>query len=542
MADVFLSYASEDRERIFPFVGALSSRGWSVWWDRQMIPGDSFEQTIDFEIGRASCIVVFWSESALKSRWVRNEALEGLEREALVPVRLEDVRVPVAFRQSQSVDLTGTLDTGSTGFISLCEAINQQVGSDPNVLTPAPKPPEDVRASIAVMPLRCASASDEDRFLLEGLLEGVTGRLARVPGFFVISSGTTINYLGQTVDSLSVGRSLGVRYIVDGTYRRSGNSVRVSARLTDTTNGEILWSEEHRLEVGSFEEAEDQLVDAVVARLQPELARAELARYSKSRPADMDAWALFQKANARFQLNGWHPEVIREAADLLDQATVKDPGFALAYACKSVLLGVGNRLAFWAEDHSQERAEAMQAAEKAMSLDDSDSRVLGFVGCALADFGATDRALPILDKALEMDPSNAQALVARGFALADKGLLERALADGERALQTSPRDARLAGWIMSHVNVLLRANRIDDALSCAEFACRRDSRLYLCWLMLAICHILKGDKDSARNATGEAYRIVPGMDRAQLQRILGSYALKLLDDANVWPAAWQQPA
>ena len=93
-----MSYASEDRERVFTFVRALSDCGWSVWWDRHMIAGESFEATIDHEIRQAACVMVFWSDAALGSQWVRNEALEGLERNVLVPVTLDPVRVPVAFR------------------------------------------------------------------------------------------------------------------------------------------------------------------------------------------------------------------------------------------------------------------------------------------------------------------------------------------------------------------------------------------------------------------------------------------------------------
>jgi len=542
LADIFLSYASEDRERVFPYVRALTDRGWSVWWDRNMIPGDSFEDTIDHEISRAACVVVFWSEAALGSRWVRNEALEGLERDILVPVMLDTVRMPVAFRHCQTLSTDAFLDMGSAAFASLCDAVRKLVAPEDGSVQPAAAPPVEARASIVVMPLRCNAPDDADRFLLEGLLEQVSQRLARVPGFFVISPGSTIGYLGQSVDSIAVGRSLGVRYVVGGTYRRNGNLLRIAAQLAEAATGEILWSESLQIQADEIASVEDELVDAVVARLEPELARAELKRFAPRRTSDLDAWSLFQKANARFQLNGWHSDVIDEATLLLDEAIERDPDFALAYAAKSVMLGVGNRMALWSGDEEIPRDRALDAAERALVLDDSDSRVLGFVGCALADFGATDRALAVLDKALELDPSNPQALFARSLAWADRGDLEQAIQDGERAMQVSPRDSRLAGWLMSHVSNLLRTGRVDDALRYVEFACRRDPRLYLCWVMKALCHELRGERPRAQDALNEAQRIHPALTRERLQRLIGRQAMGVLDHANVWPEAWRPQA
>jgi dienelactone hydrolase len=105
MSDIFVSYAHEDRDRIAPLVQRLETERWSVWWDRELIPGDRFEQAIDEAISRAKVVVVAWSRAALDSNWVHNEALDGLERGILVPVLLDTVRVPVAFRQMQAARL-----------------------------------------------------------------------------------------------------------------------------------------------------------------------------------------------------------------------------------------------------------------------------------------------------------------------------------------------------------------------------------------------------------------------------------------------------
>jgi tetratricopeptide (TPR) repeat protein len=107
MVDVFVSYATPDRERVRPIVEALEREGWSVWWDRQIGAGTAFDREIEKAIDQSSCIIVAWSESAVESEWVRNEAGEGLDRGILVPVALEDVRVPLAFRRIQTLGTDG---------------------------------------------------------------------------------------------------------------------------------------------------------------------------------------------------------------------------------------------------------------------------------------------------------------------------------------------------------------------------------------------------------------------------------------------------
>ena len=102
MTDIFVSYASEDLERVKPLVAALSERGWTVWWDRELVAGPSFDEEIEKAIESASCVVVVWSEHSIGSRWVRTEANEGLDRDILVPLCIDDVRPPLAFRIAQT--------------------------------------------------------------------------------------------------------------------------------------------------------------------------------------------------------------------------------------------------------------------------------------------------------------------------------------------------------------------------------------------------------------------------------------------------------
>ena len=129
MPDVFLSYAREDRERARVLAHALESDGWSVWWDRKMVAGETFDETIERQLATANSVVVLWSEHSISSEWVRNEASAASERDVLVPVLLDDVKQPLEFRHRHAADLTHWAgDPGDGEFLGLVAGIAAKTG------------------------------------------------------------------------------------------------------------------------------------------------------------------------------------------------------------------------------------------------------------------------------------------------------------------------------------------------------------------------------------------------------------------------------
>ncbi len=107
MSDIFISYASKERDLVVPLVEALSAQGWSIWWDRETIAGTAFDKVIEEQLDAASCVIVGWSHAALDSEWVRDEAEDARKRNILIPVLFEQVGVPLRFRRLHSIDLSG---------------------------------------------------------------------------------------------------------------------------------------------------------------------------------------------------------------------------------------------------------------------------------------------------------------------------------------------------------------------------------------------------------------------------------------------------
>jgi hypothetical protein len=158
VTDIFISYASEDRERAGRLAQAFGAVGWSVWWDRRIIVGQAFDQAIERELGAAKCVVVLWSKYSITSEWVKNEAAVGAGRGVLVPASVERVQLPLEFRRKQTADLTNwNGEPSHSGFQAVCEGVAAILGDSPLNqprlrLEPAPRPDRRwIRTGIAIL-------------------------------------------------------------------------------------------------------------------------------------------------------------------------------------------------------------------------------------------------------------------------------------------------------------------------------------------------------------------------------------------------------
>jgi len=142
LADIFISYASEDRERARTLAMALEAKSWSVWWDKKIIAGQAFDQAIEHEIGAAKSVVVLWSVDSVSSEWVKNEAAAAAEQGKLVPALIDDVKLPLEFRRRQTVNLVDwSGDPSHEGFKSLCDGISTTITGTAPHLSVTPPPP-----------------------------------------------------------------------------------------------------------------------------------------------------------------------------------------------------------------------------------------------------------------------------------------------------------------------------------------------------------------------------------------------------------------
>ena len=393
-----------------------------------------------------------------------------------------------------------------------------------NLNEPSPIPD---KASIAVLPLDNMSDSRDYDYLADGITEDIITLLARIPSFFVIARNSSFSYKGQQHDIRQVGRDLGVRYVVEGSLRPIGDRVRVTVQLIEAESGKHVWAERFERAAADLVDVQDEITNAIVTRLEPELTRAEFELIRRRPPSDLGAWNYYVQASSVLSMKGWHERTFAEGAELYRKSIALDPDFAPAHAALSLLLAIGHLIG-----HVSEPDEALAEADRALALDSDSSEVLGFAGCALSDLGHTTRGIEILERAIDRDPSNAQAWAALGAAQLTTRQPERAIATLEHGLRISPRDNRLAVWIGIYALALGWVGRLDEAIEQARVACRRDDKLHNPRVVLAALLVTAERTDEAVAALAEARRIRSRLSLREVRGIVGGRYAKALE--KIW--------
>jgi len=392
-------------------------------------------------------------------------------------------------------------------------------------------PPQADRPSIAVLPFESRSDDAAIGFLADGLVEDVIAQLARVPGFLVISRSSSFEFRRRKEGLSSIARALGVRYVVEGSVRQVGDRLLVSTHLVEAESARVLWSGRLESERESAVDLQAAIARGVISELEPELTRAEITLIRRRHPDDVDAWGHYHRAVGALALKGWNEGALAEARAELERALVIDPGFALAGAHRALITALGLATGLLPALPATVEAACL-AAEQALALEDGDSQVLGYAGCALSDLGQRERGVEILRQSLAIDPSNAQAHVALGATLAMQGQSEAGTAMMRHGMRISPRDRRLGfwGWALSHF--LQRAGQPEEALQEARASAGRDAKLHLPRIVEAAALQALGRSTEAAEALAAARRLRPGLTPDEVELSHGRHLARQI--ASLW--------
>ena len=380
--------------------------------------------------------------------------------------------------------------------------------------------------SLVILPFEVFNAEAELSYLADGLVEDLTTLLARNTGLLVISRSSSFAYKGQRPSSQQVRQELQVDCMVEGSVRRLADRLRISVQLIDTRDGRHLWVRRFDHSGDDLEALQDELLESICRYLEPQLQRVSYAQL-RQLDCDHNAWALYQQAYGLLALKGWQPETFTEAIELLQRCVQIDPQFATAHAYLALIIALGLQVGLLQERDSA-LLQSLQAAETALRLDDHDSVVLGFAGCALADIGQQQRALPILELAVELDPSNAQAWAALGAVKLTLHQLEAGLQDLQHGIRISPLDNRLAIWGSMLALGLMKSAELEAAIDAARMACQSDLRNHIPRLALAAVLHAAGQVDAACDALAEAFRLRPELSKNEIKSLLGSRGLSAI--------------
>jgi adenylate cyclase len=298
------------------------------------------------------------------------------------------------------------------------------------------EPPTADRPSIAVLPFANMSGDPEQEYFADGISEDIITGLSKLHWFFVIARNSSFTYKGKAVDVKRVARELGVRYVLEGSVRKGGNRVRITAQLIDAATGNHIWADHYDGELTDIFALQDEITKKVVAAIEPKLLEAESVRSQNRSPEDFGAWDMVIQANSLF----WRLTTAeREAAiALLRRAVERYPEYAPAQSMLAFMLLISGYLG-WALTESQLQ-QAANLAARAEELDHSDPwahLALGYVAFVRR---RTNAASAEFQRALELNPNFSAAHGYLGWALAFGGQSEQAIVHLKEAIRMSPHD------------------------------------------------------------------------------------------------------
>jgi adenylate cyclase len=329
VADIFVSYARADKARVAPLVAALEGQGWSVWWDPEITPGQEFDSQISAALDAAKAVVVVWTPTSVDSRWVRGEAREAADRGVLAPVRFEAARLPIDFRALHTTDLDDWReDCSSRCFEDLARALKARLGG----ASSAPAAPAATfrrGLSVCVLPFANMSGDAEQEYFADGISEDIITDLSKVSVLSVIARNSAFAFKGRTIDVRQVARELDVSHVLEGSVRRAGNRVRITAQLINGATNDHLWAERWDRDLDDIFALQDEISQAIVGALKLKLLPDERKSIADRGTTSPEVYDLYLRARAMLN-SAVSPDDFGAAIAALRRVLEIDPDFAAA--------------------------------------------------------------------------------------------------------------------------------------------------------------------------------------------------------------------
>ena len=465
MAHLFISYSRNDRPVIEKLSLALEEAGHSVWWDRHIRGGAAFAKDIESQLKKADAIIVAWSSDANESDWVKDEAVYARDKGKLIPICLTDCDAPMGFRQYQTIDFQHWKgDPAAPALHSMLSAIAEISGAKApiapppveksllqKVLTQTPYRlgagavaltlavmvalfvmgrggtgaeeaaraanalPGPAEVSIAVLPFADMSVEGNQAHFARGLSEELLNLLVTVEGLGVASRTSSFTYTENKIEELNIdiediADRLKVNHILEGSVRKMGDEMRITAQLINASDNKHLWSETYDRQSTDIFRVQDEIATAVVEQLRKEFGiEAPISPIVKKRDTEnISAYELYLEARELYLGRNAGRAVVEESMYLFERVVELDPAFARGWEGLAAVYGVATSYGILDRDYS---ALALVANKKALEIDPDLSMPYAVIGLTYRSHYPTPWAESFdnLKKAVERDPKNASA-------------------------------------------------------------------------------------------------------------------------------------
>jgi adenylate cyclase len=459
LADIFISYARQDKTRVAPLVAAFEALGWSVWWDPEIAPGEEFDSLISRELANAKALVVVWTPLSVDSRWVRGEARDAADRGVLFPVRFESAKPPIDFRAVHTTDLDGwDANPESSAFRSLRKALETKLGTPRKVANAAEAGSRKPEVSICVLPFGNMSGDPEQEYFSDGITEDIITDLGKVSALSIVSRNLAFSFKGAKGGVGDIGRQTKAGFVLVGSVRKSGERVRITAQLVNAANEAQVWGERYDRDLKDIFALQDEISKAIVAALKLTLLPEEKRALEQRATTNVKAYKFYLMAR-QFSVMGneRHQDTI---VRLCKRAVELDPAYAAPWATLGITLWDMHRRSATEED-------GQEAAHRAIALDPTLADAHAALGAARQGQGQFELGLQACEAALRLDPNSYEG-------------------------------NRIAGMC----TVPLR--RYDDAIRYLEKAAEVVDAEFTAASLVVQCYAAKGDHEGERSAAKKA--------------------------------------
>lgn len=453
MADVFVSYSRSDKARVAPLVAAIEAQGWSVWWDPAIDAGQQFDDQIDAELQAASAVLVVWTPTSVSSRWVRGEARDAAERGILVPVRFEDARLPIDVRAIQTTNLDKwDEDPTSAPFQDLLRSLGAVIKrqrahrSLKSAASSSPSAPTIAapRVAICVLPFANMSGDQEQEYFSDGITEDIITDLSKVSALAVVSRNSAFMYKGKHVDVPKLARELKVGHVLEGSVRKAGGRVRITAQLVDGSSNDHVWAERYDRDLNDIFALQAEISEAIVKALKLKLLPEEKKAIEQRGTDNVEAYNLYLMARQSY-ITGHEADARRAEAilRLCKRAVEIDPRYSRAWA----LMAIGQMILRFV--HGRKGDDGLVPAERALALDANLAEAHAVKARILSQHGRHDEAAAEIDVALRLDPESYEVNRAAAYLRFRQQRLDEAIRYYEKSMTLMETDLNSGSMLLT---------------------------------------------------------------------------------------------
>ena len=507
MADVFVSYARSTEEQARQIAEALRTRGYDVWRDDELPAHRAYGEVIEERLKSAKAVVVVWSLDALRSQWVRAEADAAREAGTLVQLSVDGTMPPMPFNQIQCADLrswSGDVESAAwrkvEGSIAALAGIPAAGGAGTADARPS-------KISICVLPFANMSGDAEQEYFSDGISEDIITDLSKISAISVVARNTAFTYKGAALDVKKVAAEQNVTHVLEGSVRKAGSRVRITAQLIDGKAGDHLWAERYDRDLTDIFAIQDEISKAIVGALKVKLLPKEKKAIEQRGTTSPEAYNLYLMARQHW-ISGNRGDTRREEVviRICRQAIAIDSHYAKAWA----LMGLAqSELRFW---HGRDM-DGLEAAERALQIDPDLPDALCVKARYLLEEGRHAEANQQIEAALRLEPDSWEVNKEAAFLTFRQGRIAEAIPYFEKAASMMETDYHDAGMLITCYDAIGDAAAVEKwarlTLARAEKAIAQDPTNGSALGWGGTCHAVLGDADRAKEWLERAMLIDP---------------------------------